>query len=113
MERNCSFNYQNINVLEIKLLKYKDTVSHLQSYDLKIGNTVTEVDAQKKANNYLKKKKSSPWESERELQRDGSQKQKQSMQSIQIVKICVKNWHFSSDCIFYSYYWNLITFKYY
>ena len=60
MERNCSFNYQNINVLEIKLLKYKDTVSHLQSYDLKIGNTVTEVDAQKKANNYFKKKKVVP-----------------------------------------------------
>ena len=52
MERNCSFNYQNIKVLEIKLLKDKDTVSHLQSYDLKIGNTATEVDAQKKANNY-------------------------------------------------------------
>ena len=52
MERNCSFNYQNIKVLEIKLLKYKDTVSHLQSYDLKIGNTAIEVDAQKKVNNY-------------------------------------------------------------
>ena len=63
MERNCSFNYQNIKFLEIKLLKYKDTVSHLQSYDLKIGNTATEVDAQKKVNNYLKKtnkKKCSP-----------------------------------------------------
>lgn len=80
MERNCSFNYQNIKFLEIKLLKYKVTVSHLQSYDLKIGNTATEVDAQKKVNNYLKKtnkKKCSPWEGERELQGDGSQKQKQ------------------------------------
>ena len=57
MERNCSFNYQNIKVLEIKLLKYKDTVSHLQSYDLKIGNTAIEVDAQKKVNNYYKKSK--------------------------------------------------------